>query len=198
MVNELQPLLNSTEAENSFLLKNPNIANQVKGFLDENSDLEVENFEEINGVAFLVDSDGVLHIFIEPLDIYQSNDLEKLNHVFNVLNLVKIYHCEYSEWYPIDWTDYLVQTTSPHFVVDWISPQYNVITIGMNLDFTLASQPEHYLMGTSPDYHYTITGTGNYKFSWNRLNSGLPMLSIVVPEIFVGDIESILYPSECD
>ena len=68
----------------------------------------------------------------------------------------------------------------------------------MNLDFTLASQPEHYLMGTSPDYHYTITGTGNYKFSWNRLNSGLPMLSIVVPEIYTGAIESILYPSECD
>lgn len=200
VVQDLKPILNSNEAEDNFLLGNPNVANQIKEFLDENPDLDVANFEVINDVAFLVDSDGVLHIFIEPLDMYQSNDVEKLNHVLNVLNLVRIYHCEYDTWYPIDWTDYLVQMTSPHFVVEWGAgpPNYNIITIGMNLNFTLASQPEHYLMGTSPDHHYTVTGTGQYKFAWNRLNTSIPMLSITVPEIHTSEIEAILYPSECD
>lgn len=196
VVNELKPLLGLNSGEIYFLLGDKNSAEWVKTFMDENSNLIITDFRVINNVTYLLDSDGILHVNLDPLDMENSTNEEKLNHVLKLINLMRIYHCT-NEFEAIDWRDYIFPLYSPNFTADWVSPLGETVSVGLNLDLTLATLPEHYLMSSQISDSFANSST-SWKYRWDRYvpnsNFPIPMLSIVTPNSGIDDVEAAINP----
>lgn len=155
--------------------------------LEELYDVDIEDTYLIDGVIYGKDTDGILHIYIDPIDMNNSTELEILEQIILVINKIHLYFCEGNAYEPIDWKDYFDNFSSVTSVVTWNDCQ-------VGFDLTDIAQP-YSIMETDPSWNHD-TGSG-WTYKWTGYNTNLPMLQITVDYGCTESFDNLIAP-DCE
>lgn len=174
--NIMQQLCSLNSSDTGYLVWDRTAFSQMIDYLEEGN--TISSFEIIDNKVFVLDEEGILHVFIEPIDLETASKAEVLTQILTVLNAVNSYECASTDYEPIDWRDYFdnIETISISDA-NWQSPTGTICSLAANLDFDM--QPR-YIMETFSAWQGSNTDD-TYFFKWNRINTNIPMLQITVP-----------------
>jgi hypothetical protein len=156
-------------------------------FINTLLDPEYSTYKCYEGTIYSISDDGILHVYVEPIDMNTSTDLQILEQIITVINAIHIYFCEGNDYEPIDWRDYFENYGSASGIVTW-----NGCRVGF--DLTSILQP-HYLMDTDPSWNHD-TGSG-WTYKWTGYNTNFPMLQITVDYSCTEPFDDLISP-DCE
>lgn len=174
IISELSSLDNNDQ---NYLVWNRAAFSQIMNYVQEGN--TIDDFSIIDNEVYVKDEDGILHVFVEPIDMTTSSKSEIVSQAIKVLNSINKYECTSDDYEGIDWRDYFDNMQTVSFSdANWQSPSGTICSISLNLDFDM--QPR-YTMETAPSWQGEISPIESYQYTWSRLNTNVPMLQITIP-----------------
>ncbi len=157
------------------------------GLLENLYEVEIESTVLIDGSLYGIDTDGLLHVFVDPIDMATSSEEEILNQVVLVLSKINEYFCEGFNYAPINWRDYFDNPRTQNYQATWNSDCPNVL---LNLDFSIEPR---YLMEPEPSWS-NDNGSGGWYYKWAHFDTNIIALEIVVPYECLEEFDDFVFP----
>ncbi len=155
--------------------------------LEEVYNVDIVSTQEIDGVIYGTDSDGILHIYLPPIDMSTASDQQVFDQITTVLYRMQLYFCEGNSYEPIDWRDFFdaIRGASGSSML-WNG------TNTASFDFDVSLSP-YYIMDTDPAANGSVGG-GLWRFAWEMEGTNFQQLGITISETKVDEFIEIILP----
>jgi len=158
----------------------------LKAFLEANYSVKMAKVFDVDGTIFGKDENGVLHVYLDPVDMASASDLEILEQFILVINRVRAFFCIEQVYEPIDWMDYFDNLQGISGSTTWNNCE-------TSFELSLHLHPSN-IMDTSPGW--SNSNGFDWKWTWSGDENSIPMFIITTNMPCVDEMESIIY-SDC-
>lgn len=165
------------------------VLNEDLSVLSDHFDANITSIVIGDEYLYGLDDEGILHIYIEPIDMNTATEEEIFNQFTEVLVAIAEYHCETDEYEPIDWRDYFDNIQQVTIETTQNGCQFNT-----HFTTYLGNQ---FIMDTAPAAA-SSNGSGQWLYTYYFNGTTLPALTIACTEECSAAFDTNVIYRDCD